>query len=442
MRTWLRNPSLWTWLHNPGLRTRHTYLIARRSSTSLGRTTTYVRLLCCVIVAITGFSAVGNTSTAWWLTLIVLPFLGSALAIIHAREDIIKVMMYSRLWPLRMLGRNLQSTGWVAQFNLPGILEGVGPLLVAWMVGAPSGPFAEHPAQQIIAAAAVLLYGWLGTLHWAIDSTLYHYLPGLAWPVWFTRLARGVAPAGFAVLYGWLLSRDTTADTVTIPFLAAAFLLLYPSVLVYEQFLASAEIERIPAVMAQRLKDATIVHSNISNPLHFVLMAIRNRSTDDAEALLIYLRGELERCLGELDHGHSPAAFDEVVKGVQNSLLPQDRQRIVLGDRATMGRLTSTDASVARCVLADLCCNALKETREGSDPIALITARLAERRITIQVADDGPGSGEDWEPGTSLVRLRGFLRELEGDLTWQDNEPTGMVFTACWKLDPPEEAHP
>lgn len=440
MRNWLHDNSLWTLLHDPRLRTRHTYLISRRSSTSIGRTTTVIRLLCCVLVAASGFWAVGvGGNAAWWLALVMVPFLGTVLAVIHAREEIIESMMHSRLWPLRILGQQLMASGWTAQINLPGALENVGPLLMVWMVGAPSGPFDDHPAARILAASATLLYGWLATLHWDIDSVLYHHQPEKTWPIWFARTVRGLAPLVLASLYGWLLSRNSDTVTATVPYLAAIFLLLYPTVVVYEQFLASAEIERHPAVMAQRLKDTTVVHSSISNPLHFVLMAVRNRPASDAESLLIYLRGELDRCLNELDHGHRPANFTDVVEGVRDSLLPEDKQRLVLQVGADAGRLSSVDASVARSVLADLCCNALKETRDGQLPTATVTAERGEATFALQVSDDGPGMTENWKPGTSLQRLRRVLRQLDGDLTWRSNQPFGTVAEAHWKLDPSEE---
>jgi hypothetical protein len=239
---------------------------------------------------------VGFSAEAWWLTLIALPFTGTVLAIVHAREDAIEWMTDFRWWPIRAIGRELMASSWSARLNLPGVLEGVGSLLVAWMVGNPEGPFANHPPEFLLGAVATLFYAWLAALHWFFDSTLY--LPeGRGWSVVFARTVRALAPLGYAAAFSLLLSRNATGPLVTVTWLSAVMLLLYPAVVVYERFLLSAEIERQPAVMAQRLVDSTVVHASISNPLHFALMAARNNSAGSAEALLLYLRGELTRCL-------------------------------------------------------------------------------------------------------------------------------------------------
>lgn len=438
MTSWMLQQPLWTRLHNPKLRARHTYQIARRATSASGRSTPLIRLLCCALVLGAGLWATAGerAHTREWLLLIVVPFCGATLAVIDARAEIIHALLRSRIWPLRLTGWALQKFAW-QRINLPGVLETVGPLLLAWMVGAPMGPFAEQPAPQLVAAAATLLYSALGTLHWATESIFYQPEESKAWPVEFARLMRAAAPAALALVYGLLLARNTAGATAAVPWLAAAFLLIYPAVIYFERVLTSAEIERRPAVQNQRLVDATVVHARISNPLHYVLMSVRDRPALDMEALIVYLRGELERCLQELDNGHAPATIEDIVGGVRDSLLPPDRARLHLKRDDIGGELESVDASIARSVLADLCCNGLKTVRDGEPTQVQVSATYSEdgRCLSLEVADNGPGTGDGWQPGVSLRRLKQLLQQKQGDLLFSQNGPQGTVVRATWQRE-------
>ncbi|MFJ8011403.1 hypothetical protein [Streptomyces sp. NPDC096339] len=428
---WLRH------MHHPKLRQLQTYRVAQRATTASGSSTPFIRLLCCVLVFSAGLWATtgeGREDRRWWLLLIAVAAVGAALAVVHAQAETIRAMMRSRFWPVRLLGRNLERFGW-NRVNLPGVLETVGPLLMAWLVGEPSGPFEGRPAAQLVAAAATLLFSALGTLHWATDSIFYQPDKTKAWSVGSARLMRAIVPVLLAVVYGGLLARNTDGATNTLPWLAAVFLLIYPAVVYFERVLMSAEIERRPAVEAQRLTDATVVHARISNPMHYVLMAVRDRPAD-AEHLMVYLRSELERCLQELDHGHGPATVQEVFASVRGGLLPADRGRLTLAAGAVDEELTSVDASITRSVLADLCCNALKETRAGRAPEVVVSVAHEEGiHLVVEVADDGPGMGEDWRPGPSLRRLHNLLDTRGGGLSYRPNGPGGMVVRATWQQE-------
>jgi signal transduction histidine kinase len=439
MNDWLLRNSVWNLLHDPDLRRPAAYMISRRTTTASGRSTSVIRLLCCVIVVAIGLSVVGTGDSAWWLAVAVLPFAGSVLAILHTREEIIAEMMNHRARLVRALGRRLTSGAWT-RLNLPGVLETLGPLVMVWMIGEPAGPFTGHPAAQTLAAASTLLYSALGTLHWAIDSVFYQPESTKAWSVSFARLARAVVPLLLGGVYGYLLSRNTDTATAGLPWLALCFLLLYPAVVFFEKSLTSALVEIEPAVIAQRLRDATVVHSSISNPLHFVLMAARRHPAGDAEALLIYLRTELDRCRDELDNQHPPATVGQIVEGVRNSLLPEDRTRLLFDEPDTAALLSPVDASLVRSVLADLCCNALKEVRGDRLPTATVTTDQKDTTITLQVTDDGSGMTEEWHPGTSLGRLRKLLVQLDGGLTFRPTQPSGTTATASWRTTPAGKA--
>ncbi|MEV7862975.1 hypothetical protein AB0O86_30250 [Streptomyces hirsutus] len=448
MTSWLVNRPFWQRLHDPSLRSRHTYQVARRATTASGRVTPHLRLFSCLLVLAAGLWAMaqdsGGDDSALWLGLITLPAVGAALAVIHGRAEVIYGLTRSSWGPARLLGRNLYRFSW-NRVNLPGILETVGPLVMAWMVGAPSGPFTGHPAAQLVGAAATILFSALGTLHWATDSIFYQPEKSKAWPVEFARLMRACTPLLLALAYGYLLSRNTSGTTSTLPLLAGSLLLVYPAVTYFEHVLKSSEMERRPAVVGQRLADATVVHARISNPLHFVMMAVRERPQEDVEALMVYLRGELEQCLKELDHEHAPATLAEVADGVRDSLLPQDRERLVLdGCGTAQTRLSSADASLARCVLADLCCNALKETRDGQRPQAKVTfSRTADNSsLILEVADNGPGIDDGWQQGVSLRRLSQLLHKRHGGLEFQPGpDGLGVVATAQWQLEEEEGDH-
>ncbi|MET9484517.1 hypothetical protein [Streptomyces sp. NPDC006638] len=429
---------MWELLHDPKLRNRSAYEIACRNTTASGRATSGIRLACSLIVATIAWTTLGPADSPWWPVITVLPFVGSVLAIIHTREDIIGDMTQSRFPPVRMIGAELERGGW-KRLNLPAVLETFGPLAMAWMIGAPSGPFAGNADAQLLAASATLLYSGTGTLHWIIESVFYQPNTLEAWSVGFARAARAVVPVLLATVYAVLLSRNTGDTLAALPWLATCFLLLYPATVFYEKALRSAVAEIAPAVMAQRLKDATVVHSSISNPLHYVLMAARNHPAGDAENLIIYLRGELGRCLDELDHEHPPAIVEEIVDGVRDSLLPGDRARVVVDERQASVELSPVDASLARSVLADLCCNALKAGEDGRLPRAVVVTTCTDGRLMIRVTDNGPGMGDGWQPGDSLRRLGQILAQLDGRLDFH-TDPAGTVVTATWALTRTEQA--
>ncbi|MFF4324142.1 hypothetical protein [Streptomyces sp. NPDC001568] len=448
MRSWQSLTSALAALHDPRLRRPSVYEISRRNTTAMGRATSALRFLAALVFAAAlGRVPLGSGGSPWWWVVTVPAFAGSALAVVHTHQDLIEAMMRSRLAPLRVIGRELDLHGW-QKVNFPAVLETFGPLVLAWTVGAPAGPFTGHPGAQLIATAATLLYSGLGTLHWIVESVFYQFEPTKAWSVAFARLARAVVPALLGTVYGLLLSRnaDATGANAGLPWLAAVFLLLYPATVVYERILTSALNEMRPAIVAQRLKDATIVHSSISNPLHYVLLAARERPAADAEPLMIYLRGELRRCLDELDHQHPSATIGEIVDAVRAGLLPDDRHRLAFASPGSPRRLSPMDASLARSILADLCCNALKEVRGGHRPRAVVTAVYEEDVLTLVVSDDGPGFGGGADaasgttagaaPGTSLVRLRQLLGQLRGNLTFRPGDVTGTVVTASWSLTP------
>lgn len=439
MSPWHLAHRAWELLHDPELRDRATYEIARRNTTASGRATATIRLACSLIVAALTWTTLGPVDSPWWPAITVLPFIGSVLAIIHTREDIIGEMTQSRFFPVRMVGIQLERDGW-KRLNLPAFLETLGPLVMAWMVGAPSGPFTGDPGSQLLAASATLLYSGTGTLHWIIESVFYQPNAGEGWPVGVARTARAVAPALLAAVYAALLSRNTGGSLTTLPWLAMCFLLLYPATVFYEKVLRSAVTQIRPAVMAQRLRDATVVHSSISNPLHYVLMAARNQPAGDAENLMIYLRGELGRCLDELDHEHPPATVEEIIDGVRKSLLPEDRSRLSPNEQQASTILHPVDASLARSVLADLCCNALKADGYGQLPRAAVASTCSGGRLTIRVTDDGPATGDGWQPGKSLVRLGVLLGQLGGGLDFYPGPSAGMAVAATWTLERTENA--
>ncbi|MFE3265003.1 hypothetical protein [Streptomyces sp. NPDC059215] len=430
---------LWELLHDPKLRDRAPYEIACRNTTASGRATSVIRLLCSLLVGAITWTTLGPTDSPWWPAVTALSFVGSVLAIIHTREDIIGDMAQSRFLPVRLIGVELERGGW-KRLNLPAVLETFGPLAMAWMIGAPSGPFTGDSDARLLAASATLLYSGTGTLHWIIESVFYQPNALQAWSVGFARTARAVVPVLLAGVYAALLSRNSDGTLAALPWLAACFLLLYPATVFYEKALRSAVAEIAPSVMAQRLKDATVVHSSISNPLHYVLMAARHQPAGDAENLIIYLRGELGRCLDELDHEHPTATVGEIVAGVRDSLLPGDRARLTADERQASTVLGPIDASLARSVLADLCCNALKSGGDGRQPRAAVTTTCTEGRLTIQVTDDGPGTRDDWQPGDSLHRLGQLLAQLDGRLDFRPGPGTGTLVTATWAVARTEKA--
>src|SRR4051794_36239650 len=78
---------MWMWLHDDRLRTRHTHAVAMRTAAGYGRISTAVRIGCCLIVIGAGLAAAGPSSGAWWLALVLLPLIGTVLAIVHSREE-------------------------------------------------------------------------------------------------------------------------------------------------------------------------------------------------------------------------------------------------------------------------------------------------------------------------------------------------------------------
>jgi hypothetical protein len=303
------------------------------------------------------------------------------------------------------------------------------------VVGNPAGPYAGSPGAYLVASLALLAYATLGIHQWLIDSAFYQPIDS---PMSVARLRtlRAVIPAAAALVYGLLLSQGNQRVLPVVPFLAAVVLIVYPAIRVYEAFLDSARGEREPAVQAQKLLDSSAIHASISNPLHFVQIAARHGRGQEIDALLVFLRGELVRCLRELDEGVPPATVAEIVGGVRESLLPDDRPRLRYDGSGPAERLSPDDAALTRSVLSDLSCNALKEVRDGHRPAAAVGFRREGSRFSVVVADDGPGLPAGWEPaaGTSLARLRHVLHSRQGDLRFTGSPGGGTIVTADWCL--------
>jgi two-component system nitrogen regulation sensor histidine kinase NtrY len=109
-------------------------------------------------------------------------------------------------------------------------------------------------------------------------------------------------------------------------------------------------------------------------------------------------------------------------------------------DRPTMADL---DGEQFKRVLINLVDNALEATGEGGSVTVTITPDEPANRLSIDIADDGPGMAEEvkerlFQPyfstkkngtGLGLAIADKIISEHNGNIRVRDNEPTGSVFT-------------
>jgi signal transduction histidine kinase len=245
-----------------------------------------------------------------------------------------------------------------------------------------------------------------------------------------------VAAACYASLL-WMNHRTLS----TLPFLAVGMLLLYPVVTLYEWVLTWSRHARDPAINEVSLIHAAVLHRALSNPLHALQALARGRPAESIEGRLADLRVLLDRCTSEIERNRAePTTVRVIVDELAGALMIEDANRIQLVVSEIPEVLSSLDTQLLRCVLADLCCNALKEVRGQHFPTASVTVRrtaLAGHRqsITVEVADDGPGVAAvavESTRNSSIQRLDRILATFGGGLQVGPGRHGGALAVAKW----------
>ncbi|MFB8005232.1 hypothetical protein [Nocardia sp. NPDC056000] len=430
-----------TWLHNVRLRSADIYDTARGTSLEIGRTNAIVRSGCAILLGALSIWC----GQPWWVVAVVPAALGSVLAYLHTREDLLVTWAESRFVLARTIANHLLDVSWKGTANLAGISEALGGFLLVLVTGWPGGPFDAYPERMVLAAVPAVIYvasSWTQVL---TDSSIYRTDTD-AMNLTVTRGIRAFVPVVGAVVCGVLLSLDAHEGSRYVPLLASTLLLIYPIVRTYEAVLGAADRARKPALYRVRINDAMLVHAQIGAPIHYMRLAAKDRP-EDVENLMAYMRNELESCMLNISEPNQPLSVDDLIAGILKFLPEEARGRLRVIDGSDSRPVGNADAPVARGVLSDLCCNALKSYDGAAWPT--VTVRVTSRyrasgdsrlrMIEIVVTDDGPGLPVNWTMGESLQRLQLVLRRHGGDLQIQDRPTTGVIATARWCANAPYE---
>lgn len=431
-------------LYDRELRSAENYGVAIFWAVSIGRLFATFRLLFAAVV--TGCFVAGDLGRGRWLWIgaPAVALIGSSLAWLHPREDVLQAMRDSSFGPARLVGRYLLAVARRASISLPGLLEGIGPFLMGLALGAPTSPLADHPDLWNIAIAATVTYAATAAFQWLADGS--YYLPGRGGvPASLARILRWSVPSLLAVIYALILSWGVTNATSTVPWLAAGvLLLLYPALLLFDDMLRAAETHRADHVDGEMMRAACTVHAFLSTPVHFIEMEARYGTAERVVGQLRDLRTRVRQCRIELVEGAPAGRIGDLLTDVTSFVPPDRRHLLTLTDDSDVVHLGRVDFAMARRVITDLCGNALKSAADGRVGAAAQVQvrwradRAGDRAVAVAVVDDGSGIRGDVLPGSSLELLRTTLELAGGGLQLQSIHGGGTRATGWWRAQPEE----
>lgn len=431
-------------LYDEGLRSPQDYGVAIFWAAAIAKLLASIRLGCTAVLIILFVSGVPRGWQWLWLATVAVAVVGSCLAWLGPREDVLYRMKASHFWPFAWVGRYELYVARRASVSVPGVLEAIGPLLTAVAIASPTGLVAGRPGAFIAASATITLYAATAWFQLMADGS--YYLPGSRGvPRWVARWARRTGPMLAATLYAVVLSLGASGATAVVPWITAVFLLLiYPAVFMFDDMLRSARLHREDMISNELRLAACTVHAYLSTPVHFIEMEARHGTAERVVGQLQDLRARVRQCRTELVEGAPPGRIDDLVADIAAVMPSDQRHRLRLDDSSDVSELGRVDFAMARRVFADLCGNALKASgdgRLGTNVNVRAQWRTAEegRFIDVLVRDDGPGINSDIPAGTSLELLRLTLELAHGDMKIQPRATGGTDVKAYWLTQPKED---
>lgn len=209
-------------------------------------------------------------------------------------------------------------------------------------------------------------------------------------------------------------------------------------------------------------KDATIreIHHRVKNNLQTVSALLRLQSRRLADPGAQAALREAGRRVSTVAMVHDilsrgfdeTVLFDEIAVRIARATVEvasQGSARVVSEHRGTFGRIRAEDATPLAMILAELVHNAVEHAFDTGTPtedgtpagVVVVEARRGEEtpggvvespggeQLTVTVGDDGRGLPEGHRPGTGLGSqiVQALIRDLRGEIAWEEREPHGTV---------------
>ncbi len=200
------------------------------------------------------------------------------------------------------------------------------------------------------------------------------------------------------------------------------------------------------------------LHHRVNNNLAGIVALLSMNQPPMSEAAHRWLRRNIERIEGMarahdlFNRGEARVPLAELIGRVRESIAVLQDARVVLSIELDGGEimLETPKAVSLAMVLHELCSNAmLHGVRNGGR--VTIRGACMERRLFIQVCDDGVGFDVDEAQSRVAARRGGFGlhlvrelvgRELRGNLHVESEQGRGTTVSIAFSLDNDEENHP
>ncbi|MEV8395900.1 MULTISPECIES: ATP-binding protein [unclassified Streptomyces] len=426
-----------------------TWATAVRAMDAQHRTTTWLRLgLVVMLWSVLPWSA--SDDLVHGVCALAVVTVGVLMAHVHARPTLIDFL--DRLPGMGALVSHLTSTRGRAIADLPGLLEGVGILIVGLAYVGPWGVAGMPPEATLIALVATVAHTHSVFLNVVLDPGFYAPVKPVELgpdrsadpPRVALRWVRHAIPPGLAILAATLTvpawNPELAAVSVSLrALLSTSFLLIWLVWICFDQVLEATTSTVEDCEELVRTGAAQDLHSLAKNSIVSVLKAVESPHFQRSE-----VRGLTRNALVQLEEmrlswlspDQSPAGgrLEDLWEATVSVLTRDWREKCHLDEAARGIELRPTDYQLVRRLLSDLVTNALKADAEQVHIEVGTLNKRQSPRIQVTVTDDGPGMPPDvlHRPMTSLAVLERELRRFSGTLTFR-HRVIGTSVVADWE---------
>jgi hypothetical protein len=441
-------------LSDSSLRARVGYDIAVRYATPLWRIGAAFRGVCIagLWVLLAWFPAGALPRAAAQLLMV---SAGTAMAWVQTRPQLLDRVAGGGVAAFRRTAEHLLGTRGKATADLPGLLEGIGAIVVLLLYAGPVPARPLPPPVYVIGLVLITVLVWSAQAQVMTDASWYNPdepPPGglVAFRPWIPAAVTAIALA--------LLFSPAASGAVRLPagaiiplLLGGSLLLLLPFTMAFEVLLrAGCEAADMSASEVRR-SDAITVHSLVKNGAHALVRQVHaDRGAGEetrslADSMLVLAEEARQTMLG----GGPPAETVALLWDCVLQTVPGDRRAgMVLDEQSRQLRMRKTDYGLARRVLPDLVTNAWKagarrvevavRHEEPEPDTDGAPQRPVRPWVTVLVDDDGPGvpAALQHGPRDSLRILDEHLHRFDGAVVAERREGGGTRVLARWKSAP------
>ncbi|WP_377267349.1 hypothetical protein [Peterkaempfera sp. SMS 1(5)a] len=364
---------------------------------------------------------------------------GVGIAFLHTRSAALERLAETGPPAVQRLAAHLLTTPGRATLDASGVAETIGAFLVLWLFTGLLPLPGLTQGQRVCGVLFGVLYSLSAALQAMVD------------PGWYSvdrrpsprmRRLRTLLPVVFsAMLVVYLFPYNDRAAELTVPLylaLCATPFGYYPVWAGFDVMLRAAASHTVNRHDLWRRGAAVDMHSIARNAVSLLQQYVNEPDPDPREVRRLVREAMMQVEEARLDvlsdaNRSGPRPFGELWALVQRTLPASERARCTVPRTAPDPQLSPVDYQIARRVLPDLLTNALAA---GAARIEVRCAATEQGRITLTVADDGPGLTA--EPGTSAPAhsssrlLRHWLAAYDGAIGWRGGGH-GTVAEVHWR---------